>query len=107
MPGLDPRTLIVVSAILLVLLSPLFAVVAMAIKLTTPNLPVFYPWRVVGYKGRMFTGYKFTTMVADADERKDDLMHLNEMRGPVFKIKDDPRVTRVGHAPGKGGTLRA
>jgi exopolysaccharide biosynthesis polyprenyl glycosylphosphotransferase len=87
---------IVVSAALLVLLAPLFAVVAVVIKLTTPRLPVFYPWRVIGYKGRPFTGYKFTTMVADADDRKAGLMHLNEMTGPVFKIKDDPRMTPVG-----------
>jgi len=57
---------------------------------------VFYPWRVIGFKGRAFTGYKFTTMTADADERKSELGHLNEMRGPVFKIKDDPRVTNLG-----------
>jgi exopolysaccharide biosynthesis polyprenyl glycosylphosphotransferase len=87
---------ILVSGTLLVLLSPLFALIAALIKLTTPQLPVFYPWRVVGYRGRMFTGYKFTTMVADADDRKASLMHLNEMTGPVFKIKDDPRVTRLG-----------
>ncbi len=87
---------IVVSATLLVLLSPLLLLIALAIKLTTPKLPVFYPWRVIGYKGRPFTGYKFTTMVADADDRKGDLMHLNEMNGPVFKITHDPRVTPLG-----------
>ncbi len=76
-----------VSGILLVVLSPLFLLIALAIKLTSPELPVFYPWRVVGYKGRRFTGYKFTTMTADADRRKADLEHLNEMSGPVFKIK--------------------
>ncbi len=86
----------VVASILLTLLSPVFLLVAIAIKLTTPGLPVFYPWRVIGFKGRPFTGYKFTTMVADADDRKSDLMHLNEMQGPVFKIKDDPRMTRLG-----------
>lgn len=86
-----------VSGTLLLLLSPLFLLVALAIKLTTPKLPVFYPWRVIGFKGRPFTGYKFTTMAADVDARKvDDLMHLNEMQGPVFKIKDDPRVTPLG-----------
>src|SRR5262249_16941467 len=57
---------------------------------------IFYRWKVVGYKGRPFTGYKFTTMLADADFRKSDLMHLNEMTGPVFKIKNDPRVTPLG-----------
>jgi exopolysaccharide biosynthesis polyprenyl glycosylphosphotransferase len=87
---------IVVSATLLVLLMPLFILIAIAIKLTTPALPVLYPWRVIGYNGRPFTGYKFATMGADADARKADLMHLNEMTGPVFKIKDDPRVTPLG-----------
>lgn len=87
---------IVASAALLLLLSPLFLIIAVAIKLTTPHLPVFYPWRVIGYKGRPFTGYKFTTMQRDADDRKAELMHLNEMTGPVFKIREDPRVTPLG-----------
>lgn len=87
---------IVLSGTALVLLSPLFLVIAILIKLTTPKLPVFYPWRVVGQNGVRFTGYKFTTMVADADDRKQDLMQQNEMSGPVFKIKNDPRVTKVG-----------
>jgi exopolysaccharide biosynthesis polyprenyl glycosylphosphotransferase len=87
---------VVVSAVLLLLLAPVFAVIAAAIKLSTPDLPVFYRWRVVGYRGRKFTGYKFTTMDADADERKASLSHLNEMTGPVFKIKADPRVTVLG-----------
>jgi exopolysaccharide biosynthesis polyprenyl glycosylphosphotransferase len=87
---------IVVSATLLVVIAPLFAIIAAAIKLTTPYLPIFHPWRVIGLKGRAFTGYKFTTMVADADKRKSELMGRNEMSGPVFKIKDDPRATPLG-----------
>ncbi len=87
---------IVVSATLLIILSPLFVLIAIAIKITTPSLPVFYPWRVVGYKGRRFTGYKFTTMVANADDLKEALQDRNEMSGPVFKIADDPRVTPLG-----------
>jgi exopolysaccharide biosynthesis polyprenyl glycosylphosphotransferase len=87
---------ICISGILLVVVSPLMLLIAIAIKLTTPQLPVFYPWRVVGFKGRRFTGYKFTTMVADADAKKLDLMARNEMTGPVFKIADDPRVTPLG-----------
>ena len=85
-----------VSGVLLVVLAPLFGVVAIAIKLTTPKLPIFYPWRVVGQNGVEFVGYKFTTMVADADARKATLSAHNEMCGPVFKIKDDPRVTPLG-----------
>ena len=87
---------IVVSASLLVLLAPLFLLITIAFKLTTPQLPVFYLWRVIGLKGRPFTGYKFTTMVADADEKRNDLLPKNEMHGPVFKVKNDPRVTPLG-----------
>ena len=87
---------IVISAALLLLLTPVFAAIALAIRLSTPHLPIFYRWRVVGYKGQPFTGYKFTTMDADADARRDSLLNQNEMTGPVFKIKDDPRVTGVG-----------
>src|SRR5207247_740166 len=65
---------IVVSATLLVLLSPLMALIAIAIKITSPGLSVLYPWRVIGLKGRPFTGYKFTTMVADADGKRVDLL---------------------------------
>ena len=87
---------IVVSALLLLLLLPIFAVIALAIKLTTPHLPIFYRWRVVGRNGVDFVGYKFTTMYPDADQRKAELMAQNEMSGPVFKIKEDPRVTPTG-----------
>jgi exopolysaccharide biosynthesis polyprenyl glycosylphosphotransferase len=87
---------ILVSGIALVVLCPLMLAIAIAIKVTTPNLPVFYPWHVVGYRGRRFTGYKFTTMVADADDRKASLAAFNEMSGPVFKIRDDPRITALG-----------
>ena len=85
-----------VSGLFLLLLSPVFLAIAIAIKLTTPGLPVFYPWHVVGYRGRRFTGYKFTTMVAGADAEKEKLSSLNEMTGPVFKIANDPRVTPFG-----------
>jgi exopolysaccharide biosynthesis polyprenyl glycosylphosphotransferase len=88
---------VVVSATLLILLSPLFLLIALAIKLTTPALSVFYPWQVIGLNGRPFTGYKFTTMVADADEQKRRLLDRNEMQGPVFKIKSDPRITSLGY----------
>jgi exopolysaccharide biosynthesis polyprenyl glycosylphosphotransferase len=87
---------IVASATLLVVLSPLLLLIAAVIKLTTPHLPVLYPWRVIGLKGLPFTGYKFTTMVADADQRLGELAPHNEMNGPVFKVKDDPRITAFG-----------
>ncbi len=87
---------VLISASLLLLLSPLFVLIAIAIKLTTPELPIFYPWRVIGLKGRPFIGYKFTTMVADAERQWGGLVDRNEMSGPVFKIRDDPRVTTLG-----------
>jgi exopolysaccharide biosynthesis polyprenyl glycosylphosphotransferase len=87
---------VLVSGMSLLLLSPLFLAIAIAIKLTTPALSVFYRWDVVGYKGRRFRGFKFSTMVADADARRRDLLDRNEMQGPVFKIKTDPRVTPLG-----------
>lgn len=87
---------VVGSILLMVLLSPLFLLIIILTKMTTPYLPVFYRWRVVGRNGVEFTGFKFTTMVADADERKAELTPNNEMNGPVFKMGNDPRVTRLG-----------
>lgn len=86
---------ILASALALVLLSPLFAVLAVLAKLTSPG-PVFYHWKVVGKNGVPFTGYKFRSMVVDADALKSKLQGRNEMTGPVFKITNDPRVTAVG-----------
>jgi lipopolysaccharide/colanic/teichoic acid biosynthesis glycosyltransferase len=63
---------------------------------TTPRLPVFYRWQAIGLNGRPFTGYKFTSMIAGADRQKQMLIDRNEMQGPVFKLKNDPRVTRLG-----------
>jgi len=90
------RTLdILLSAAGLALLSPLLAAVAVVVVLDSPGT-VLYAWQVVGYRGRRFTGYKFRTMVTDADVRKARLLPLNEMTGPVFKMRHDPRVTRFG-----------
>lgn len=86
---------VIVSAMLLALLSPLLALIALAVKLTD-NGPVFYPWLVVGQDGRCFTGFKFRTMVVDADLLKLRLLEQNEATGPVFKMRNDPRITRVG-----------
>lgn len=86
---------IVVSGVLLLLLSPLLLAIAIAIKWSNPG-PVFYQWNVVGQGGRAFHGYKFRTMVVNADALKQSLLDQNEMQGPVFKLKTDPRVTPVG-----------
>jgi lipopolysaccharide/colanic/teichoic acid biosynthesis glycosyltransferase len=89
--GLD----ILGSGIGLIILSPLFLLVGILVKLTSSG-PVFYAWDVVGRCGRPFRGYKFRTMIANADELKAQLDTKNEMNGPVFKIKKDPRVTPFG-----------
>jgi lipopolysaccharide/colanic/teichoic acid biosynthesis glycosyltransferase len=84
-----------ISFFLVVLLLPLFIVLGIAVKVSSPGT-VFYRWRVVGERGRTFTGYKFRSMYSNADELKENLQFLNEMSGPVFKLTNDPRVTRLG-----------
>jgi exopolysaccharide biosynthesis polyprenyl glycosylphosphotransferase len=86
---------ITVSTILLLLLSPLFVVVSTLIKGTSKG-PVFFQQKRVGYNSRLFNCLKFRTMVENAEALQKDLLRLNEMEGPVFKIKNDPRVTKVG-----------
>lgn len=86
---------LVVSAALLVFLLPFSALIAIVIKLDSRG-SVFYRWRVLGQGGKPFTSYKFRSMVEDADHRKAELLAQNEMRGPVFKMTNDPRVTHVG-----------
>jgi lipopolysaccharide/colanic/teichoic acid biosynthesis glycosyltransferase len=86
---------IALSSVLLILLSPVMIAIAIAVKLSSPG-PILYPWRVLSRNGRPFTGYKFRTMVRDADSMIPRLREQNEMVGPVFKMKKDPRITRVG-----------
>jgi exopolysaccharide biosynthesis polyprenyl glycosylphosphotransferase len=87
---------IVASAVLLVLLLPVFVGVALAIRLESPGAILFRQTRV-GRWGKLFTMWKFRSMYADAEARKAALMAQNEMAGGVtFKMKNDPRVTRVG-----------
>lgn len=84
------------SMAVLVTLSWLFALVAIAIKLDDPSGPVLFVQDRVGLNGTLFRMYKFRSMCVDAEERLKDLQELNERDGPAFKMKDDPRVTRVG-----------
>jgi exopolysaccharide biosynthesis polyprenyl glycosylphosphotransferase len=84
------------SLSLLIIFSPLFAIVAALIKLTSPGT-VFFAQKRVGINKRQFTMFKFRTMISAAESMQDQLVHLNEMSGPVFKIKNDPRITPVGH----------
>jgi exopolysaccharide biosynthesis polyprenyl glycosylphosphotransferase len=76
-------------------LLPLVAVIALAIKLDSPG-PVFFVQRRVGLNKRLFPMIKFRTMVQDAEKLMAEVEHLNEAEGPIFKIANDPRVTRVG-----------
>jgi exopolysaccharide biosynthesis polyprenyl glycosylphosphotransferase len=91
---------IVGAIIALVVLSPLLVVTALAVKLTSPG-PVLFKQPRYGYNRRRFPMYKFRTMAIDAEQRMAELEHLNEATGPVFKMKKDPRLTRIG------GFLRA
>ena len=79
----------------LVLVVPFFPLIALAVKLTSRG-PIFYRWNVVGEGGRPFVGYKFRTMVVNADEMRDALSAHNERCGPAFKMKNDPRITSAG-----------
>lgn len=87
---------IVGSAIGLILLSPLFILVALAIKVEDPKGKVFFAQKRCGKNNKPFQMYKFRSMVSNAEELLEELMEQNEMDGPVFKIKEDPRITRVG-----------
>lgn len=87
---------IVFSLIVLIGLCWLYAIVAIAIKLDDPHGPVVFKQTRVGKDGREFQMYKFRSMVEDAEDRLEALRGLNEKTGPVFKLHDDPRVTRVG-----------
>lgn len=86
---------VMVSAIGLVIISPLLLMISVAIALDSPG-PVFYQSYRIGKKGRRFLFYKFRTMVVNADALKDKLRALNERKGPFFKMANDPRMTRVG-----------
>ncbi len=86
---------VAVSTLLLVLGLPLVVVIAGLIKLTSGGAVLFRQTRC-GLNGRYFTLYKFRTMVHDAELRRREILHLNEMQGPAFKLRRDPRVTRLG-----------
>jgi lipopolysaccharide/colanic/teichoic acid biosynthesis glycosyltransferase len=84
-----------VASIMLVLLFPLLAFIALAIKLDSKGSVFFIQGRV-GFNKRRFRMIKFRTMCADAEARMQEIEHLNEKSGPIFKIAKDPRTTRVG-----------
>ena len=84
------------SLVGMILLSPVFLGIALAVKLTSPG-PVIFAQVRVGRYGRHFRFYKFRSMYVDAEERKKELLAKNESKdGVIFKMKDDPRITKVG-----------
>ena len=87
---------IVFSLIALILLAPLALVISLAIVLDSPGDGAIFQQRRVGRDGKLFWLYKFRTMCPDAEEQLNELLSQNQMDGPVFKIKGDPRITRVG-----------
>jgi lipopolysaccharide/colanic/teichoic acid biosynthesis glycosyltransferase len=80
---------------LLIVIAPLLLLTAILIKLTSDG-PVFFVQRRIGLNKRTFDIYKFRTMGVDAELKLSELEHLNELSGPVFKIKNDPRITPLG-----------
>jgi exopolysaccharide biosynthesis polyprenyl glycosylphosphotransferase len=86
---------VAISLLLLTLSAPVIVMAAIAIKITSPGSVLFAQQRM-GLNGRIFTLYKFRTMIANAHERVGEVSHLNQMTGPVFKAKSDPRITAVG-----------
>jgi exopolysaccharide biosynthesis polyprenyl glycosylphosphotransferase len=90
------------SVLLIICLSPILLLISILIKLTSKG-PVVFKQSRVGLRGRQFSLYKFRTMIVNAEKLKKDLEAENEMDGPVFKIKDDPRVTKIGRFLRKTG----
>lgn len=87
---------IIGAGIGLLLASPIMLIVAILIKLEDPKGPIFFSQIRNGAYPKTFKMYKFRSMYIDAEEQLQELMHLNEQSGPAFKIKDDPRITKVG-----------
>ena len=87
---------IVGASLGLLLASPIMLIVAILIKFEDPKGPIFFSQVRNGAYPKTFKMYKFRSMYIDAEERLEELMHLNEQSGPAFKIKDDPRITKVG-----------
>jgi exopolysaccharide biosynthesis polyprenyl glycosylphosphotransferase len=87
---------LVIGVALVLLCAPLFLLIALLIKASAPHSPVFFAQTRVGYNRRRFKMLKFRTMVPDAERLQSELEALNEAQGPVFKIKNDPRITFIG-----------
>jgi len=88
---------IIFSLLAIVVMSPLFIIVALIVFIDDPHGSPIFKQKRVGQHGTTFNFYKFRSMCVDAEEQLKDIKHLNEAEGPVFKIKDDPRITKIGH----------
>jgi len=86
---------LIISSIAILLLWPFFLLVSLLIKINSPG-PVIFKQKRMGKNGKIFILYKFRTMVKDAENLKEKYCHLNEADGPVFKIDNDPRFTKIG-----------
>ena len=89
---------VLLSSMALLVLSPLIAVIALLVKIDSPG-PIFYCSDRIGKKGRVFRCIKFRTMVADAERRRAEVLHMNERDGVLFKVSNDPRDHRVWPVP--------
>lgn len=91
------RAMDIIGSLLgLIILSPLFLIISLLIKMEDPKGKVFFTQKRNGINGNVFNMYKFRSMVHNAEELLTELKDRNEQSGPVFKIKDDPRITKVG-----------
>lgn len=87
---------IILSAFALIVLLPVMLIIALIVVIDSPGASPIFSQTRIGKDGKPFVFYKFRSMRPNAEQMLDSLMHLNEMDGPVFKIKEDPRITRVG-----------
>lgn len=87
---------IVGSGLGILILMPVFLIIGILIKLEDPKGSIFFSQKRNGLNGKEFNMYKFRSMVHNAEDLLESLMSKNEMDGPVFKIKDDPRITKIG-----------
>ena len=86
---------VVLSSMAILLLAPFVAVIILAIRMDSPG-PIYYCSERIGKKGRIFRCFKFRTMVCDAELRRAEILHMNERDGVLFKVTNDPRITKVG-----------